>query len=168
MNEVPLKTDKNRAAKSQTQPDVKARIVSELKNTCVWFTVLSLCILLITLISSAVDETSSAAYLRATRFLLLLPFALCATLAGDVRRSSLPAVVRGILHPVLSLGGFILFIYLPVNLSQGHTSMQTLLWILAILVIYLVGFLVYIGISHAKRSKKGNSAPYQSQFHPRQ
>ena len=168
MNKTPRKTDNNSAGKECNQPDAKALAVSVLRNTCIWFTVLSLCILLVTLLSSAIDDTSSSAYLRVSRFLLLLPFAFCAALAGEVRRSSLPPAARGMLHPCISLGGFILFVYLPVNLEQAHTPAKTLLWILAILVVYLVGLFIYLGVRRTRNRKKAADTPYQSQFRPRQ
>ena len=168
MNKTPRKTDNNSTGKSQDWPDGKALAVSVLRNTCIWFTVLSLCILLVTLLSSTIDDTSSSAYLRVSRFLLLLPFAFCAALAGEVRRSALPAATRGILHPLISLSGFILFVYLPVNLEQAHTPAKTLLWILAILAVYLVGFFIYLGVRRVRNRKKAADTPYQSQFRPRQ
>ena len=58
MNKTPRKTDNNSTGKSQDPPDGKTLAVSVLRNTCIWFTVLSLCILLVTLLSSAIDDTS--------------------------------------------------------------------------------------------------------------
>lgn len=131
---------------------------------CVWFTVLSLCLLTIQALAATAEKGTVQSAVEPTRFLLLFPFSLTLAAAGTVRRSHLPGAARLILHPVLCLSGFLLFCYLPYGLSAKHTPAQVLLFVLTALILYAILLAVYLPVTRHKQQKAREEAPYQSQF----
>lgn len=134
------------------------------QHTCTYFTVLSLAVMLITLIIRAVDRTAAAAVLSVPRFLGLLGFAVCAAGAGLIRRSSLSGGIRLLLHATVSLGGALLFVYLPLARLQQHRSAQVLLWLLLFTLLYVAGLVIYLALTSRRRRTQNQTQPYSSQF----
>jgi len=132
-----------------------------LSGMCVRYTVLCMAILLITLLMS---DSLKDTVVDTARFFLLLPLALCLTLAALVRRSRLGTPIKAILHPALSLGGLYLCGYLPYQVTVKPTGEQVLAILLLALVIYAVTAAIYLAVTHKKRQKTIDDTPYESVF----
>jgi uncharacterized membrane protein len=130
--------------------------------SCARYTVL--CMLLL-LISAIVSDSLTVTYVDTVRFVLLLPFAVCLALATNLRRTDkLKAGAKCVLHPLLTMGGFYLFGYLPFQLRSKPSGQQILLMlILAILVYGLIMGVVCL-VSRAQRRKQLEDTPYVSQY----
>lgn len=125
-------------------------------GTCRYFTLF--CVILLILAFFNVFGSS----VPPIRFLLLLPMA--ATVASANAIFSLTdwsAGVRHVLHMILCLLGFYLFVCLPVQISSGGSTF--VMFVLAIL-LYAIGLAVYLIVGHARKNKKTESVPYESQF----
>ena len=146
----------------------EAWVVPFLKNlwlgSCARYTVLCLALLLL---SAMVSDSLTVTYVDTVRFFLLLPFALCLTLAAMVRRTDKLAVaVRCVLHPILVLGGFAACCYLPyyAQLATKPSGMQVSLVLLLAGILYAVGMGIYLAVAYSLGRKKTDSAEYVSQF----
>ena len=128
-------------------------VVSLLQSTCVWYSGISLLVLVINVILSTNEKT----YVSPLDFLLFFPFALCMALATLVRRTSkLTAAARVVLHPICVLGGFVLFVFLP--------SSQSPVMLLLAAVIYGITVFVLWLRARRNRQKEVDNTPYISQF----
>ena len=127
-------------------------ILSLLKKTCLWYSGISLLVLVFLFFSGNKDASSIQ------NLLLIFPFSLCLSVAGLVRRSDrLPTALRIALHPVCVLGGFFLFFYLPLEQSGFVIPLTAL-------VIYAITMLTVWLCHRGKQQKKAESSPYVSQF----
>jgi hypothetical protein len=104
---------------------------------------------------------SGAISMRAAR----IARAVCLALATNLRRTDkLKAGAKCVLHPLLTMGGFYLFGYLPFQLRSKPSGQQILLMlILAILVYGLIMGVVCL-VSRAQRRKQLEDTPYVSQY----
>ena len=160
----------NRSPKAQNNPtdQPEKQVLSFLKSlwlgSCARYTVLCLILLLI---SAAISSSLTVTYVDTIRFFLLLPFALCLTLAAMVRRTDKISVgLRFVLHPVLVLGGFGLCCYLPyyAQLLTKPSGMQVFLVLLLVGILYAVCMGIYIAVTYSLGRQKTNSTEYVSQF----
>lgn len=130
--------------------------VSLLRQTCVWYSGISLFVLTVNVILSGNEQ----AYVSPLSFLLFFPFALCLTLAATVRRSDrLSTALRVILHPVLVLGGFALCVYLPSGRNPIVLAVAAVIYGITVLTVWLC--------TRRKMQKKADGTPYINQFGPR-
>ena len=131
-------------------------------GTCSRYTVLCLCLLIISAIASA---SLTVTYVDTLRFFLLLPFALCITLAARIRRADkLSTAAKCTLHPLLFLGGFYLCCYLPFQISTKPSGGQILLILCLAVLLYGVGMLILWLATRKHRQNVIDSTPYVSQF----
>ena len=131
-------------------------------GTCARYTVL--CLLLL-LISALAAGSLTVTYVDTLRFLLLLPFALCITLAARVRRAdTLSTVAKCILHPLLVLGGFYLCCYLPFQLSTKPSGQQILIILCLAALLYGIAMGIVAAIGGRRKRKTADNTPYVSQF----
>ena len=128
-------------------------VVAILQRTCAWYSGISLFILIVNVILFH-NEKASVSPLS---FLLFFPFALCLSLATLVRRSDrLPVVARVLLHPLCTLGGFALCVYLPSNRNPFVLVVSAVVYGITVLVIWLR--------ARGKQQKKVTNTPYIHQF----
>ncbi len=114
---------------------------------CVWYAIISLIFLIIDI---ALSNTNAKHVISSTSFLLIFPFGLSMSGAGMLYRSKLPRWSRILLHYIISVVSFLLFMLLP----AGSTSsgVYVLLMLVLLTVIYWILFaLVHI---FAKRWKR--------------
>ena len=114
---------------------------------CVWYAIISLIFLIIDLVISQKDATH---VISSTSFLLIFPFGLAMSGAGMLYKSKLPRWSRILLHYVISIVSFLLFMLLPAgSLSSG---VYVLLMLVLLTVIYWILFaLVHIFSARWKR-----------------
>ena len=165
MNQRPSKaqqTKKDPAAVEVSAPASASLPRALWQGTCIRYTLLCLCLLLI---SAILADSLTVTYVDTVRFFLLLPFALCLTLATHVRRSDkLSGGVKGVLHPLLSLGGFYLTCYLPYQISTKPSGSQVLMILLLAAALYALGMGIFTLVTRKFRQKKLDDTPYVSQF----
>ncbi|MBE6699782.1 MAG: hypothetical protein E7584_06055 [Ruminococcaceae bacterium] len=116
------------------------KIKQWLVGGCVWYAIISLIFLIIDLIISSNNATH---VVSATSFLLMFPFGLSMSGAGMLYKSKLPRWSRILLHYVISVVSFLLFMLLPAgSISSG---VYVLLMLVLLTVIYWILFaLVHI------------------------
>ena len=165
MNKRPSKTqhiEKDTAESAVTSLPTVSLPRALWQGTCVRYTLLCLCLLLV---SAIMADSLTVTYVDTVRFFLLLPFALCLTLATHVRRSDkLSGGAKGVLHPLLSLGGFYLACYLPYQISTKPSGSQVLMILLLAAVLYGLGMGIFALVTRKSRQKKLDDTPYVSQF----
>ena len=128
-------------------------------GSCVRFTILCLALLLL---SFMMEDSLTVA---PSRFLLLFPFAIFLKGAAWTRRTAqLTTVMKCILHPVLTLGGFYLCCYLPYQVSAKPSGAQVFLVLLVVGILYAIVMGIYLAVAYALRGKKNEKAEYVSQF----
>lgn len=131
-------------------------------GTCARYTVL--CLLLLC-ISSIAAGSLSVTYVDTVRFVLLLPFAFCLTLATRVRKTEkMATVAKCVLHPILALGGFYLCCYLPFQISSKASGQQILIILLLAALLYGLIMAITCLVSRAVSRKEINDTPYVSQY----
>lgn len=107
-------------------------------GTCQWFTLLAVGLMLIRLIV----EGNGDGIIEITRFLLLLPCGLFWTAAGVVyRHTALAGWLRLLLHYLLTVLAFFLFLWLP---TGTHTGVKNLLAIVFSSLIYAIVFAIVL------------------------
>lgn len=154
--------NKSPVGKQTVQREGNAGLVRDmLASTCIWFTVL---FLLVILFGAVASGSFTMNYIHTVRYLLLIPFAFCLTLAGMVRRSSLPVAARAVLHLICSVGGFYLCVYLPYQLESKPLGRNVLIIMLLSLVVWLIAFFIYLGITRRRSRRAIEEKPYVSQF----
>lgn len=160
MNKRPSPTQNKREAESA------ASLPRELwLGSCARFTVLCLILLPISLLVALAAESLNAAYIDPLRFLLLLPFAFCLTLAARTRRSrTLSTGAKCALHPLLVLGGFYLCGYLPFQISSKPSGQQILLILLLAALVYGLFMGIFCLITRGIRRREIDETPYVSQY----
>lgn len=129
-------------------------------GTCARYTVLCMILLLINAISADGQDA-----IEPLRFFLLLPFALCLTLAATVRKTDkLSTGAKCALHPFLFLGGFYLCCYLPFQISTKPSGQQVLIIFLLVAILYgsFMGIFSLISAKLGRKSKE--ESPYVSQY----
>lgn len=114
---------------------------------CVWYAIISLIFLII---DFALSNTNATHVISSTSFLLIFPFGLSMSGAGMLYRSKLPRWSRILLHYIISIVSFLLFMLLPAgSLSSG---VYVLLMLVLLTVIYWILFaLVHIFSARWKR-----------------
>ncbi len=152
-----MKSDKPRTPAAAAPPSPAARLLRSLAiGTCVRYTAIAFCEFLITYI--LYGEAQGPAVLH---ILLLLPYSLCLTGATCLRRTDAPPLwVRVILHPLFCIGGFLLFVCLPVGVTGGNLLVGLLLASL----IYGSATALLLVLGRKSKQRKNDSTPYQSQF----
>lgn len=156
MNKQPLETHNKQEV---SRPSLLRELWA---GTCIRYTVLSLILLLV---GAIVSETPSATYVDPLRFFLMLPFAFLLTVAAGIRLTDkLTTAVKCILHPILSLGGFYLFGYLPFQVSTKPSGAQVLILLLLAALVYGLIMAAVCMISGARRRKLTEETPYVSQY----
>lgn len=107
-----------------------------LTDGCVYFTALSLLIILINLL--ATDDATSKG-ISAVSFLLFFPCGLCMSAGGMLLRlKTLPRWSRYLLHYIICVLAFFLMFYLPV--STHSNAMTKLVMFITLSVVYWVLF----------------------------
>ncbi len=163
MNKSNTRTQNKKAEEATTNPPKSSPMTvlhDLLTATCTRYTVISLIAILVNLLLSGKED----AYISPLRFLLILPFAFLLAAATLVRRADkLSTGAKVALHPILSLGGFYLCIYLPFQLAAAHTGTQFVLLLLAALVYGIIMAVITI-IARRTRRKQEEKIPYVSQF----
>ncbi|MCI6502467.1 MAG: hypothetical protein MSA49_04470 [Clostridia bacterium] len=125
-------------------------------HTCAYFTVFTLILLIIQ--ASAGD--SNTAYVKPSRFLLVLPFALFIALADVLfLLPKLQKAVALLFHCLITMLGFFFFMYLPVS---GSIQMLPILLLALILYGIVMTVCMIPTIVRGKRAKK--DAVYTSVF----
>lgn len=115
-------------------------------RTCVWFTLLSVVLMVIRAITDGID----GGIIEISRFLLLLPCGLFLAGAGIVlRHTSLSRWLRMLLHYLLTTLAFFLFLWLP---GGSHSGVQNLL----ALVFFTVGYALVCGVVRLTRHRYRN------------
>ena len=124
------------------------RLVKKLLiNTCVYFTLISVVILLLGLLA----DGGGAGGVLSTQSLLFLPFSLLMAIAQELLRADkLARWIRFVLHYVITLLDIYLFLLLP---SSARPSSATLLVLFAILtLVYWILFgIIALLISRVKK-----------------
>ncbi len=152
-----------RASTAGSTPPRPAVWLLLLRRTCMLYTAIALFVLLIQLIISGNRQGVSA-----LNFLLLIPFAACIALAGLLRTSDkLPMWGKLLSHPLLTLGGFYLCVYLPARIHWRPTPSMTLVIPILSTVVYGASVTVILLVSRRKRQKTVDATPYESQFKSR-
>ena len=124
-----------------------AKIKQWFVGGCVWYVVISLIFLAIDLILS---NTNATHVISSTSFLLIFPFGLSMSGAGMLYKSKLPRWSRILLHYLISVVSFLLFMLLPAG--SASTGVYVLLMLVLLTVIYWILFaLVHIFSARWKR-----------------
>ncbi len=123
------------------------KIKQWLVGGCVWYAIVSLIFLIIDI---ALSNTDAMHVISSTSFLLIFPFGLSMSGAGMLYRSKLPRWSRILLHYIISVVSFLLFMLLPAgSVSSG---VYVLLMLVLLTVIYWILFaLVHIFSARWKR-----------------
>lgn len=146
----------------QQEPTVPSLLRELWTGSCTRYTVL--CLLLL-LVSAMVSDSLTVTYVDTVRFVLLLPFAFCLTLATRIRRADkLATGAKCALHPITVLGGFYLCCYLPFQISTKPSGQQILILLLLAALVYGVTMGIVCLIAHRKHSKELEATPYVSQY----
>ena len=125
-----------------------ATVKKLLTNTCIYFTLITVMIILLALLTD--DKSNSSAVLNAAS-LLFLPFSLLLAVAGELLRTDkLPRWIRFVSHYVITLLDIYLFLLLPSSARPGATTMLVLFAGLTVLYWILFGIIALI----ATRVKK--------------
>lgn len=116
-----------------------------LRDACVWFSAVSLALILLNLILFS-DGTASA--IDSVRFLLLFPFSLCASAAGLISQSGkIPRWARVLLHYLIVVVAAMCFLWLPsVSGVRGVT-------VLIMLVLFTIIYWILFGLVHLIRKR---------------
>lgn len=129
-------------------------------RACAWYTLLSVLLLIPALLA----EDTDGQVVYPSRFLLLLPLALCWAAAGLVRCATWAPGARIPTHILLTIGGAYLFAFLPYALRREPAPTVTLFFFLLCAMVWGIGFAVYAARGRHKRRRAQDAAPYQSQF----
>lgn len=155
------KTQASKDTVSSDNKQFKQAVTSVLVSTCVWFTCLSLIILIPTLFAS---EDDVGGYIRSTMFLALLPMALCFGIARFVRLSNVGKAVKILLHFPLCVVPPCLVFQL-IQKPKGQTAL--FIWLAAIL-LYAICLVVCLVIGNKKQKKnEAEKDAYQPRFSKR-
>ena len=107
---------------------------------CVWYAIISLIFLIV---DFALSYTNATHVISSTSFLLIFPFGLCMSGAGMLYKSKLPRWSRILLHYIISIVSFLLFMLLPAG--SLSSAVYVLLMLALLTVIYWILFaLVHI------------------------
>ncbi len=156
------RTPAAQASPKANAPTTISRLRDLWLGTAARYTVIAICALFIGAIS---HESLAVAYVDALRFLLFLPFSVILTLAAWVRRSDkLSAGARIGLHPLLTLSGFYLCLYLPYQVQSKPSGQQVLLIVLLAILLYGIVMALYLVTTRRSRVAKRETVPYESQF----
>ncbi len=161
MNQSTRRSPNGRADRPVDAPAPVSYVRRLVSGTCVRYTAISTMAILINLI---LGDTEGA-YIDPLRFLLFLPFALCLALATAVRKTEkMPTAGKLVLHPVLSLGGFYLCLYLPFQIRTSPTGTQILLLLLLSALVYGLLMVIIALCTRRARRRQIEEKPYVSQF----
>lgn len=123
-----------------------AKIKQWFTGGCVWYAIVSVIFLIIDLALSK-DATH---VISSTSFLLIFPFGLAMSWAGMIYKSKLPRWSRILLHYVISVVSFLLFMLLPAG--SASSGVYVLLMLVLLTVIYWILFaIVHIFAARWKR-----------------
>ena len=113
-----------------------------LKNACVYFTALSVFIILARLLTG---DASSAGVIYTISFLMLFPFGIAMALAQEILVSRLARWIRYLSHFAITAIAAILFLWLPSGVTPTPATGLVLLVLFTVLywVIFGLSLLVY-------------------------
>lgn len=118
-----------------------AKIKQWLVGGCVWYALISLPFLIARVALFNKNTTNSFGGIP---FLLMFPFGLSMSVAGMIYKGNLPRWSRILLHYIISVVAFLLFILLPAS-KRDQQSVTVLLWLVLLTIIYWILFaLVHI------------------------
>lgn len=124
-----------------------AKIKQWFVGGCVWYAVISLTLLIIGL---AISKANATHGISSTSFLLIFPFGLSMSGAGMLYRGKLPRWSRILLHYLISIVSFLVFMILPAG--RTFSSVFVLLMLVLLSIIYWILFaLVHIFSMRWKR-----------------
>ncbi len=141
---------------SKSKPFDSVRSI--LKGAAVTYTTV---VLFVCFVLTGVSENSAG--ISPMNFLLIFPFALCFSLANHLLRSEkLGGFPKFLLHFLLTIGGFFVFLYLPAFPGGKSSSSVLVLFIVTIVYLILYGTVLLL----RKRWKKefGTETTYTAQF----
>ena len=98
---------KNQRVSRQNGTSLLAKIKQWLTGGCIWYAIISLVFLMIDLI---ISEKNATHVVSATSFLMMFPFGLAMSGAGMLYRGNLSRWARILLHYLISITSFFLFI----------------------------------------------------------
>ena len=127
------------------------QIIKEwLRGACVWFSATSLTMLLIGILF-----LPNMDYIASLSYLLFFPFGLCMSGAGQLMKlEKLSRALRRLLHFLIALLSFLLFVFLPANVSL------TLPFIFFFLLLFSMIYWIAVGVLHilsTHQAAKGNN-----------
>lgn len=159
MNKSPRRAQNMQKASS---PAALARRMA--LGTCVRYTLILAGVLLVHALSTAFALTNNP-YIATSLLWLLLPYSLLLTAATAVRKADKLSVgLRVFLHPVLTLGGFYLCVYLPYQIEWTPTGQATLIVLVTAAIIYAAVMAAILLITRKKSRKTQEQTPYVSRF----
>ena len=133
-----------------------------LNGTCRYFTLFCVLLLILAFFDVFGSPDSAPASVPPIRFLLLLPLAATVAAANAMYRfTAWSGTLRHVVHMVLCLLGFYLFVCLPVQLLSGGSVF--VMFAFACL-LYIIGLVVYVIVKRKKDRKQAKDVPYQNQF----
>ena len=106
---------------------------------CVWYAIISLIFLIV---DFALSYTNATHVISSTSFLLIFPFGLCMSGAGMLYKSKLPRWSRILLHYIISIVSFLLFMLLPAG------SLSSAVYVLLMLVLLTVIYWILFALVH--------------------
>ena len=115
------------------------KIKQWLVGGCVWYAIVSLIFLIIDI---ALSNTDAMHVISSTSFLLIFPFGLSMSGAGMLYRSKLPRWSRILLHYIISVVSFLLFMLLPAG------SVSSGVYVLLMLVLLTVIYWILVALVH--------------------
>ncbi len=109
---------------------------------CIYFTVISMVIILINLLASGADSMDR---IYTVSFLLMFPCGLCLSAAEMLlRANTVPRWIRLLSHYVITLLSVTLFLFLPSSSGVSSTTVMILLALLTLLYWVLFGLILLI------------------------
>lgn len=131
-----------------------------MKNSCVYFTVISVILLTIQLIFG---EQSDYTTVTPWRFILIYPYSCLISAARELMKyDKLSYPIRVIFHYFAVIWGFFFLMYLPASMKASGSTLLVALSLLTML--YIFSFIAYKLISGVFKSKSNKRKQYDSIF----
>lgn len=119
-----------------------------LRGGCVYFTVIALFVILLNFITGNVDDVGR---INTLLFLLMFPCGLCLSFAGILLKfKKIPRWARWLLHYLITLLSFYLFLVLPSDAKFNGSSLLVL-FVLATVIYWIVIGLVSLTLHRVRR-----------------
>ena len=153
-----------RAQTTQKMSDPAALWQRLALGTCVRYTLILVGVLLLHALFTALDLTGNP-YIATSLLWLLLPFSMLLTAATAIRKTDKLSVgLRILLHPLLTYGGFCLFVYLPYHMDRTPSGQATLIILVTAAIVYAAVMAAVLLIARKKTHKTIEKTPYVSHF----